>query len=262
MTTVTDLEFMVDEGRSASADRFFRAGSDLLTLLDEMTDVPVDWVIADLHLGSAVARISTVTDDPVADAALESVVAGLQIVEGGGLLPEIWGPDAIAAARRLSAVVDPIPEQSDSPGRARLTLIGGNHLPSSRTVELTTSLAGRLADLQPFERRMPGSVRGRLVGMNISRGNRASLREPTGRIVRVTFGNELRVPIRDALLEDVELGGDLRQDADGRVFQIRAYQVRTLPSPRMRWTALFAADPDITAGVTVDEYLERSRGSA
>ena len=51
-------------------------------------------------------------------------------------------------------------------------------------VDLTPELGERLGQLQPFERSMPGAVRGELVGVNVSRGNRASLRLPNKRIVR------------------------------------------------------------------------------
>jgi len=60
-------------------------------------------------------------------------------------------------------------------------------------------LGERLADLQPFERRMPGSVRGTLVGLNVSRGNRASLRLPNKRIVRVGFEAGLRGDLKEAM---------------------------------------------------------------
>ncbi len=50
------LELSVDEGRPANAGRFFQLGHDLLTLLDELSDVPVVWRVEDLQMGSAVAR--------------------------------------------------------------------------------------------------------------------------------------------------------------------------------------------------------------
>jgi len=56
MTSTFDaLEFIVDEGREADAERFFRGGTELLGLLDELSGRPVQWQITDLRLGSAAA---------------------------------------------------------------------------------------------------------------------------------------------------------------------------------------------------------------
>lgn len=47
------LELTVDEGRPANAGCFFHLGADLLTLLDELTDLPVSWRVEELRTGSA-----------------------------------------------------------------------------------------------------------------------------------------------------------------------------------------------------------------
>ena len=109
---------------------------------------------------------------------------------------------------------------------------------------------------------MPGSVRGQLVGLNVSRGNRASLRLPSKRIVRVGFETSLRNDLKEAMYQQVELRGLVRQDGDGRVFHIRAEDVSVLAKPEMRWSDLFGIDPDYTEGVPVEEWLEANRGEA
>jgi len=129
-------------------------------------------------------------------------------------------------------------------------------------VDLTADLGGKLADLQPFERRMPGAVRGTLVGLNVSRGNRASLRLPNKRIVRVGFDTPLRGELKDALYQHVELRGMVRQDGDGQVFHVKADDVGVLVRPDMRWVDLFGIDPEFTGDATTDEYLEANRGEA
>lgn len=255
---MTELELTLDDGRPAVAAHFFRAGSDLLALLDELSDEPVDWVLTDLHLGSSVARVSPPPEMPAAGEYLRRTMHGLARVQVGQSLPDGWHPDALIAARRLASGDDDLPgAQTQHP---RLTLIDGGR--SSETVELTGQLAARFADLQPAERSMPGAVRGRVVGVNVARGNRASLKSQTGSVLKVTFGDGLRVPLRDALYHDVELAGQVRQDADGRVFHIKAENLRALTTPRIRWADLFGLDPDITGGLTLTEYLESSRGEA
>jgi len=54
---VANLELVVDSDRTALADRFSRAGAELLELLDELAELPTDWMLADLRLGSAVAKV-------------------------------------------------------------------------------------------------------------------------------------------------------------------------------------------------------------
>src|SRR3546814_12396308 len=93
---------------------------------------------------------------------------------------------------------------------------------------------------------MPGSVRGVLVGLNVSRGNRASLRLPNNRIVRVGFETSLRGDLKEAMLQPVAIRGLVRQDGDGRVLHIRAADVEVLAQPETRQSALFGLDPDFT----------------
>ena len=256
---VDALELTVDPGRPASAGRFFHMGADLLALLDELTDLPVGWRVEDLRTGSAVVRLAPPEDAPAEARHLRVVVDALGDVQGGGPLPGDWTPDAVKAAHRLVEDGQAADDESDwAPPRLRLVRDGG----PGPVVDLTPDLLEGLATLQPFERDMPGSVRGTLVGFNVSRGNRASLRLPTRRVVRVSFPGGLRERMRDALLQDVELRGTVRQDGDGRVFKVSADDVEVLAEPTARWADLFGAAPDYTGGAPVDEWLEAHRGEA
>lgn len=255
---MTELELTLDDGRPAVAAHFFRAGSDLLALLDELSDEPVDWILTDLHLGSSVARVSPPSDMPAAGEYLRRTMRGLALVQAGQALPDGWNPDALIAARRLASGEDDFGgAQTHYP---RLTLIDGDR--GADTVELTGQLALRLADLQPAERSMPGAVRGRVVGVNVARGNRASLKSQGGSVVKVTFADDLRLPLREALYDQVELVGQMRQDSSGRAFHIKADTVRRLTAPNVRWADLFGIDPDFTGGLSVADYLKSARGEA
>ena len=253
------LELIVDAGRAANAGRFFQLGHDLLALLDELSEVPVAWRLEDLRTGSAVARVAPPpgTDD---GRWLRLVVGSLRAVESGELLPDDWSPDAVKVAHRFVEHGQPADDAEDWVP-PRLVLVDDASAPGPG-VNLSAHLGGRLADLQPFERRMPGSVRGTLVGLNVSRGNRASLRLPNKRIVRVVFETSLRGDLKDALYQHVELRGMVRQDGDGRVFHIRADEVEVLVKPTMTWFDLFGIDPQFTGDATTDEYLEATRGEA
>lgn len=254
------LELIVDEGRTANAGRFFGLGADLLALLDELSELPVSWRVTDLRTGSALATVAPPEDRPREAKHLRLVVASLDAVQGGAALPDEWTPDAVKAAHRLAEHCQAAEgEENWVPPRLRLVHDGGGSGPA---VDLTPGLVERLVAMQPFERDMPGSVRGELVGVNVSRGNRASLRLSSRRVVRVSFPTALRERMRDALLKDVELRGTVRQDGDGRVFKVRADEVAVLTRPDVRWEDLFGIDPGYTDGLPVDEWLEVNRGEA
>lgn len=250
---MAELELALDEGKPALAGHFFRAGSNLLDLLDELSDKPVEWLLTDLRLGSSFARVTAPPDEPDAVEYLRRAASGLAAVSEGRPLPAKWDPDAVYAARRLAGVDVGI-------GPARLILVEGDQTP--QVIDLNAALATRLKDLQPAERTMPGAVRGRVVGVNVARGNRASLKSQSGSVVKVAFADDLRIPLREALYDDVELVGQTRQDSAGRVFHIRADSVRRLAEPKARWEDLFGIDPDITGGLSVSNYLESVRGEA
>jgi hypothetical protein len=257
---VDALELLVDEGRTANAGRFFQLGHDLLVLLDELSDVPVAWQVADLRMSSAVARVAPPDDHPEEVRVLRLAYSSLGTVQGGGGLSDEWSPDAVRVAHRFVEHGQQAEGETDwVPPRLRLVGDAGQPAPA---VDLTPELGERLGDLQPFERRMPGSVRGELVGLNVSRGNRASLRLPNRRIVRVGFEKSLRVDLKDALYQQVELRGLVRQDGDGRVFHVRAEDVEVLDKPDVRWADLFGIDPGFTGDLTTEEYLEANRGEA
>ena len=259
MGGVDALELTVDEGRPANAGRFFHLGANLLTLLDELTELPVGWRVEELRTGSAIAVLMPPADLPAEARHLRLVVDSLAAVQAGGPLPDEWTPDAVKAAHRFAEFGQAAEDETDwVPPRLRLVT---DQRPGP-VVDLTPNLVQALASLQPFERGMAGSVRGELVGVNVSRGNRASLRLPTKRVVRVSFPGGLRETMRDALLQDVELRGIVRQDGEGRVFKVRADEVEILSEPAARWADLFGAAPNYTGGVPVDEWLEAHRGEA
>lgn len=254
------LELIVDEGRPANAGRFFQLGTDLLALLDELSEVPIAWRVDELRTGSAVARVAPPPDSEDGRW-LRLAVASLGRVQHGGALSDDWSPDAIKVAHRFVEHGQPIDGEQDwVPPRLRLVTDDPRKKP--RSVTLTDELGRRLADLQPFERRMPGSVRGTLVGLNVSRGNRASLRLPNKRIVRARFESSLRNDLKEAMYQQVELSGLVHQDGDGRVFHVRAEDVSVLAEPEVRWSDLFGIDPGFTGDLTTDEHLKANRGEA
>lgn len=254
------LELIVDEAHPANAGRFFQLGIDLLALLDELTDVPVSWRVNDLRIGSAVASVAAPDSNPNEAHWLRATVDSLAAVSGGSLLPERWTPDTVKVAHQLVGDGQPFADEEEWTA-PRLVLVRDG-LALDKGVALTPELGQRLADLKPFERSMPGSARGTLVGLNVSHGNRASLRTAHGHIVRITFASALRIDLKEAMLQQVEITGEVRQDGEGRIFHIRADGVNVLSEPELRWSVLFGIDPNFTGGVPTDGWLETSRGQA
>lgn len=80
--------------------------------------------------------------------------------------------------------------------------------------------------------------------------------------MRVVFETSLRGDLKDALYQQVELRGVVRQDGDGRVFHVRAEDVDVLAKPDVRWAYLFGIDPGFTGDATTEEFLEANRGKA
>lgn len=257
---VDALELIVDEGRPANAGRFFHLGADLLALLDELSDLPVAWRVDDLRAGSAYATVAPPEALPEEGRVLRLAFDSLAVVSRGGALPDGWSPDAVRVARRFVEHGRPLEGETDWAAPRLRLVTDGEHAGSD--IGLTPALGEQLAVLQPFERRMSGSVRGTLVGLNVSRGNRASLKVAGGRVVRVGFDTALRGELKEALYQPVELLGETRQDGDGRIFHVRADEVDVLVRPEVRWTDLFGIDPTFTGGLTIEEFVEVNRGEA
>jgi len=244
-----ELRLEVDKGREALAERFFDAGQRLLRSLDSLADTPTDWVLTELKLGSGIVAVAA--PDPAQAPPLLSLVRGLATVLEGGS-PDGWNPDTYSEARNLVEVA------GAAEGVASLTLVPESQ--GGEVIDLTPHLARRLAQAQPAARVVPGSIRGEVTGVNISRGNRASVRLQTGTTVRAKFPDALRDDFREALYGFVELVGEIRQDAHGKPYHVSVTSLRNISAPAVRWSDLLGSDPGATDGLPVLEYLRRIRG--
>lgn len=247
-----DLQLVVDAGVDVSASRFFTVGQHLLEALDSLADMPADWVISDLAMGSAVVVVHPRNDDE--QRPILRLVHGLEAIVAGRTPPDEWAPDSFTESYELAALA------SATGATCSLSLVSEPDAPPSNVVQLDRYLADRLSVLQPTSRTIPSSLRGEITGVNVSRGNRASLRTRSGRIVRLRFPDALHDQMKDALYRFVEVSGPVRQDSNGLPFAAAVDAVRPIMAPIAKWTDLLGLDPEATDGLPVREYLRRIRG--
>lgn len=243
----SDLVLTVDDGRVADASSFFTAGLHLLELLDDLSETTdVAWAVTDLRIGSAISGLSaTGTHRDAGVAAVHSVVKGLIYIREGRGLPTEWTPTAVNRAKELVRHA----------GTDAKVEADGNVIPLDR--RLREALEG----ISPWVREFYGAVRGKLTGVNVTRGNRASIKpHGGGRVVHIGFPTALAESMRDGLLEFVEVEGMVRQNDEGRTYYVSAENVRIVEQPTIPWRDLQGYLPEITDGLPVAEYLEGLRG--
>lgn len=243
----SDIVLTVDDGATADAARFFAAGTDLLELLDDLAETPdVDWTVEELRRSSAVAGLAAHGDHrPVGLASARSAVTGLLRIRNGGGLPADWTPTALGHAKDLAR---------HAGGHAKVEAL-------DNVVWLDQRLRDNLDAIAPWVREFYGSVRGNLTGVNVTRGNRASIKpHGGGRVVHVGFPTPMAGKMRDGLLQFVEITGMVRQNEDGRTYYLSADDVSVVEEPTLSWRDLRGYMPEITDGLPIGEYLEGIRG--
>lgn len=243
----SDITLTVDDGQPADAARFFAAGTHLLDLLDDLADTSdVEWTVADLRRASAVAGLeASGTYREAGLMAVRSVFGGLSRIRDGGGLPDDWNPTALTDAKDL------VRHAGD---HAKLESHGN-------VVYLDQMLRTGLDAIAPWTREFYGTVRGELTGVNVTRGNRASIKpQGGGRVVHIGFSNPMAEDMARGLLQFVEVEGMLRQNEDGRTYYVSAETVHVVEQPTLTWRDLFGYMPEITDGISISEYLEGIHG--
>lgn len=245
---IGDIMLTVDKDGPADAGRFFSAGVHLLALLDALSEnASVEWQVADLRTGSAISEFKASQHRDIGVKAAAMAVKGLRLVREGEPLPPEWTPEAVVSAQMLANGVD---------AHSNLQI-------EDDTVWFDDRLRALLRDQSPWVREFYGSIRGQLTGVNVTRTNRASIKpQGGGKVVHVAFPRALAEEMKEGLLQFVEVDGTVRQDADGRNYYIRADHVHVFNKPAPKWRDIRATVPEITDGMTVDDYLKEIRGES
>lgn len=242
-----DIILTVDDGQQADAARFFAAGAHLLELLDDLSETTdVEWAVQDLRKASAVAEMAAVGAYREAGvASIDAAMTGLAHIRAGNGVPSTWTPTSITHAKEM------VRRAGDN---AKLETNGN-------VVHLDQKLLAELEDIAPWIREFYGSIRGRLTGVNVTRGNRASVKpQGGGRVIQVRFPTALAESMRDGLLQFVEIEGQIRQDDEGTTYFATAERIRTIARSGISWRDLRGYMPEITDGLPINEYLEGIRG--
>ena len=161
---------------------------------------------------------------------LRELLQELQRTSSGALLAETEEPDGSGDVR--SALVDP------------------------------TDVLPTLVQQRPRRQRVIGSVAGRLESLNVHGRREASLwNELDQRRVVVTFVEDDYQRVHTAVRRRVEVYGLVQEDADGRPLRVRLQDLEVLASDEDLPTlaSLAGSMPDLTGGLTPEEYLERQR---
>lgn len=243
----SDIVLTVDDGQPADAARFFEAGMHLLELLDDLSETPdVDWTIEELRRSSGVAGLAAHGDHRSSGlASVRATVTGLAFIREGNGLPDDWSPSALGHAKDLAR---------HTGERTKLEAAGN-------VVWLDQRLRAGLDAIAPWVREFYGSIRGNLTGVNVTRGNRASIKpHGGGRVVHISFPTPLAAAMRDGLLQFVEITGMVRQNEDGRTYHVAAETIDVAEAPTISWRDLRGYMPEITNGLPISEYLEDIRG--
>lgn len=243
----SDIVLTVDDGEPADAARFFSVGTQLVDLLDDLAERSgLKWDVTELRMGSGVSGLTCTGDGrELGVSAAKSAVLGLKLIRGGAPAPPDWTPDVVARAKELARVAG---------DRTKIESHGN-------VIWIDQVLRNRLEDISPWVREFYGSVRGQLTGVNVTRGNRASIKpHGGGRVVHVGFTDALAERMARGLLQFVEVDGLVRQNEDGRNYFVRADDIHLPVAKQPTWHDLRGSMPDATDGLSIPDYLEAIRG--
>lgn len=251
----TAIELAVNQGETADAKRFFTLGSALIDLLHSLSeDDELTWQIADLRLGSAIATIAP--DEPYLDEAervISSLDKGIEQIRSGNTDALSWGPRVREQAKIFFDEADETTVLSYNHNRAK----------TLKRVPITQELKAEIDSLDGIPVSHFGSIRGRLTGVNISKGHRASIVPFNGSpTVKVQFPDDQEDIYKELLYEDVSIEGTIHQFRASPPHKIVAKRISRIDESNVTWMQLWGIMPEITEGKSVKDYLEGIRGEA
>jgi hypothetical protein len=214
------------------------------------------WHLTSVREGSIETLVRTTRTERVTDEELREVLQTYvrDVAAPSERLPEEDMPVLRDALRRL--------QETDSGSLVVQIATGVGMRPSEEIIVEPRRVLPTLIKNPAQRQQVIGSITGRLDSINVHGRHQASLwDELDQRRVTVTFAEADYEAVKAALRQRVELFGVIQEDADGRAVRLRMQTLEIQPSDDQLPTlgSLIGSMPDLTGGMTPEEYLERSR---
>lgn len=242
------------EGHYVVLDTFIEALEDLRRMLRSISvssaTKPMDWLVTGLQIGSAIAAVEPTGDPAEGLAVSQMAILGLEALERDGTPPHSFPPDAIEAAGHLAELM--------ARTKTRASISG-----LSRHLELTArtaKAAERLLDVAVWEDL--GSVEGSLEMVSVHSGYTCNVYERhTGRRVPCYFRREHIDKVTGLLGRQTVVFGLVRYNRRGDTLSVTMDDIAPVPGdddlPSIR--DMIGLAPDITGGLTTEEFIRRLR---
>ncbi|NSW84487.1 MAG: hypothetical protein HPY90_14790 [Syntrophothermus sp.] len=222
----------------------------MLSSLDTGYPEPLVWVITELSVGSAHAAVEPIGNPQAGMVACSAAIRGLVALERGEELPEAFRP-ALAYVRNLAVIAH----------RTGASIAIGALDTVKRLTEKTLEAADRLLAQENILEETWGSVEGTIEMVSLRNGLQCNIYDNlTDEKIECRVDESLFEEVRNALGKRIIATGRLKQLA-GRVRSMKVLQLIPFSSeedlPSIDQVTGIA--PDITGGLSIQEYIRRLR---
>jgi len=265
------LRFEIDGKPSDVAfQSFVSASANFLGLLREIDQVmsgrymgTLKWYVSGLHSNGGLAievlsrlkppqrRRKLQVDPDIGGRVAGSLVTGFENVENLGISPPYL---SLYGLQRLSDMLHVL-EHNGARGY-RTT-----DLQQDKTVALTHHAIENVRALLPIKRKTIGSVEGKLEAISIHKSKKFVVYDAlTKKAITCEFADEMLDGVKDALGHRVLVSGTVHWNAKSEAKRVDAENIRLLGEKLPSTLDLSGAYPDITEGMTIEQYIRSIRG--
>jgi hypothetical protein len=232
--------------------------SDLDSAISENPRGALEWFVADLAVGSAVAVVEARPKVPEADERLATMVGasfvnGLDTVENGEEIPPYFSDIDLGRVRAIAQRL----------GKPGAKVLEATHLNEGEKSTTVTEQAGvNVRKLLEPKSTAIGSIAGRLEVISVHGPPRFNVYDVvTKRAVRCRFERARLEEVAAALGRGVVVTGIVARNANGEPLSVERPELRILPQDSELPTTrdLIGLAPDLTGDLSAEEYVRRLR---